>query len=255
MLNFQVPVLNHPWPAITRGNIHRSIESLERCKSRILSVAGKSVSRKPGIQGSVHHRSEVIWTLERRIGGRAGRQVHPKVVVNELSIVNAVSAAEHGVADKIRRPGEADARTKILVVRLCASGVLAEDQSTRRSRRERIHRGGRENGLGASSFVARCVEIPPQTEIQGEISPKLKVILNKGAEVVLRPARMMGGNGKVFRIQLAEKEAGKRIACVGSGVHSLRWSKRCLIVGKGIVGRGIQITDRVLIGAPIDTKR
>src|SRR5713226_9596757 len=116
MLNFKAPILDHGWPPIFRRDVVREPAVAE---GRILVIgwrreAGKSlIGRLDG--------SELVLRNEVRPGRGAAREIVAEIRVAQGGVVNAIPAAQHGIVKPTkklsRRIGEANTRTKVLIVR------------------------------------------------------------------------------------------------------------------------------------------
>src|SRR4029077_5942278 len=115
--------------------------------------------------------------------------------------VNAVSPPDYALAVAIGRPGETDAWTYVLEVHVSTGSALAINHLTRLSRAKRI--GGRQgqNRLSTSRLMPRRFNVPTQSQVQGEVSAELEIILHISGIVVLRQARVMGEHRQSFAIR------------------------------------------------------
>src|ERR1700733_12931622 len=116
VLKIKIAVLKHARPPVLRSNIVDSFLS-KNVQLRVRDVAGRGISRKPGIQ-RLHWR-EVIVIPEVRIrrtpaGGRAA-----EVRVDQRGIVDTVSAPNHCAAHKVRRISESNSPPKAFEVSVC----------------------------------------------------------------------------------------------------------------------------------------
>ena len=171
-------------------------------KRWILGVGRRSEARKTGIEG-LYAGSKLVWRWEIRIHrGSAGKLVS-KIRVAESGIINAVSTADHGVAQPFASEQffgsvrKADARPEVLIVGLGAGGIRPVNQRAGHGRRNWNSRvsGIRDcevqDGHGTDCFVSRSIYVVAQSEIKGEVLAELKIILDVPGIVIRNPAGIM----------------------------------------------------------------
>ena len=145
-----------------------------------------------------------------------------EVSINQRPVVDTSAAAENKLVVQERgRPGKSDARLEILVVRVgpgfasvavAARSVSGKDQSPRKSTRTRIRCGWAEDGGVAVRFVARRVITPAQSEVEGEVTSHLPVVLYENCSSVRNPARRMNLTQGVCGTRLTHEECGEGVA-------------------------------------------
>src|SRR5258708_6763126 len=134
VLDFEAPVLHHARTPVAWRHIIGKTPIQQR---RIFSIGGGSEAGKTSVQRLYGSKAVLRFKIRSRRGS-AGQCV-AKIRVAKRRIIDAVSAADHSLADpseqSLRSVRKTKARAEVLEVGLRARRILAIDQGTRHGRR------------------------------------------------------------------------------------------------------------------------